>query len=620
MTLTELAKHYGIESEYSDIWGNIHHTSDAVIQDVLHAFGHNFEEEVPQPIVHSTYLLYEDEDLKEKYPKMVDPISPLSLGYYQCSFEDGSIGLLIVAPRKCYLPADYDEGGKRWGISTQLYSLASKENLGIGDLSDLKKLMLKVTAAGGSFVGLNPLHALFPANPLSISPYSPSSRVFWNINFISICDIPEIAKLPEISAKFDRLKSETILSEFVDYATVVPKKLGLLRELFQAFENSKDSRHQKFKKFVSQNDNLKDFALFQALHEHLFSKDQSYWGWPVWPEPYRDHRSAAVEKFKNEHQQEILFYCYLQWIFEEQLAETKQLGCDLYLDLALGVNVGGADTWLERDYYAFGLSAGAPPDLLNVQGQQWGLPPLIPHKLIQFNFAPFIRALKRNMKYADILRMDHVMSLLRLFVVPAGRSGKEGCYIRYPVEELMAIVCLESVLNECVVIGEDLGTVPDQIRHEMQQRAMLSTKLLVFMKDNDHFIPAENYPRLAAASFSSHDLPTISGYFAGRDIEWREKLGLFSEWITAEGERKSREYDLDLIKELVKDHDSDLTSAITKFLLSTPSYLTILSLEDFLQISEQINLPGTVDEHPNWRRVLEVSHLGLLEIDWYLNS
>jgi (1->4)-alpha-D-glucan 1-alpha-D-glucosylmutase len=392
-------------------------------------------------------------------------------------------------------------------------------------------------------------------------------------------------------------------------------------------------RAKEFRLFVGQGgEDLRQAALYAALDEYFKSQHSALWGWPVWPESYRDLHSAEVEKFAVSHADRVQFYQYLQWQAEIQLraaierAKQLQMPMGLYCDLALGVNSSGAEAWSNQKRYAFKASAGAPPDLLNVKGQVWGLPPLIPHRLREAAYEPFIKALRFNMSFSSALRIDHIMCLMRIFWVPEGCEGGDGTYVRYELDEMIGILALESLRNSCVVIGEDLGTVPNEVRAAMLARGVLSYKVLYFMKDGQgNFMLPRDYPQQALVTASTHDLPTLLGYWFGNDLEVRKSLALFTEHLTYESELAGREADRErllaafkaagLIK---KDADFGPAQANTPiqrqlcdlghcFLASTPCLLQSVQLEDLLLQREQMNLPGTTKEHPNWKRRLSVS-------------
>ena len=381
-----------------------------------------------------------------------------------------------VAPPACYRPSPPQEG-RTWGAAAQLYAVRSARNWGIGDFTDLATLIGQWGERGAGIVGVNPLHALFPATPEHASPYGPSSRLFRNILYIDVEAVAEMhdceaARALVHSAAFAQRLVALRDAPLVDYAGVAAAKRQVLELLYRHFRErylaAGDARTEAFRAFlVAGGDALRLHALFDALHEHFHRGDAAVWGWPAWPEPYRDPRAPAVARFAAEHAERVEFYAYLQWQAEQQFAaagtcaNAAGLSIGIYTDLAVSIDRGGAEAWACQDLYALGASVGAPPDAFNMNGQDWGLPPMIPGRLRDAAYAPFLATLRANMRNAGALRIDHVMGLARLFWVPAGGRPADGAYVDYPFDDLLGLVALESHRHRCLVIGEDLGTVPD---------------------------------------------------------------------------------------------------------------------------------------------------------------
>ncbi|MCI0441565.1 MAG: 4-alpha-glucanotransferase, partial [Chloroflexi bacterium] len=361
-------------------------------------------------------------------------------------------------------------------------------------------------------VGLNPLCALFPHNPVHTSPYSPSSRLFLNVLYLDVEAIADFAECqaaralvakPEFQARLRALRA----AELVDYEQVAAVKFEALELLYRHFRDYHLSRGtergQAFRTFQDERgEPLHKHTLCEALQEHFQREDSSTWGWPVWPEAYRDPDAEAVAAFCAAHQERVEFYQYLQWQADLQLGAAGLrslelgLGVGTYLDLAVGVDRGGAEVWANQRFYSLEARIGAPPDLWNPMGQDWGLPPLVPERLREAAYAPIIAILRAHMQHAGALRLDHVMGLMRLFWVPPGQTARAGTYVSYPLQDLLAIVALESQRNQCLVIGEDLGTVPDEVREAMREYGVLSYRVLYFEKEADgNFIAPANYPR-----------------------------------------------------------------------------------------------------------------------------
>jgi (1->4)-alpha-D-glucan 1-alpha-D-glucosylmutase len=561
----------------------------------------------------------------------------LPLGYHRLSAvaSDGATvasSVLAVTPAACYRPPGL-RGGRAFGAAVQLYGVRSGRNWGIGDFTDLADLVRALGARGAGIVGVNPLHALFPHNPSHASPYSPSSRLFANTLYLDVEAVDDFATseaaraLVASSALQDRLRALRDAA-LVDHAGVAAAKREVLELVYQTFRERRrnDASHAfAFDAFVRDGgEPLRLHALFEALQEHLHAEDPARWGWPAWPARYRDPAAPDVARFAREHAERVDYYTWLQWQADRQRAVVASrardagLAVGLYTDLAVSIDRGGAESWAGQALYAAGASVGAPPDAFNTEGQDWGLPPLVPSRLVAAGYAPFLATLRANMRHAGALRIDHVMGLMRLFWVPPGGKPVDGAYVAYPFTELLSLLALESVRHRCLVIGEDLGTVPDEVRAALAAHDVLSYRVLLFERTADgEFKPPASYPEAALATASTHDLPALAGWWEGADLETRTGLGLMTP-DERERERWHRGEDrarlLRALREagLWSDAGADaapsltpaLASAIVSFLASTPSALAVFQLEDLLLVREQANVPGTVDEHPNWRRKL----------------
>lgn len=547
---------------------------------------------------------------------------------------------LIVVPPACYQPETLAGGMRIWGPSVQLYALRSQRNWGMGDFTDLQRLVDLAADAGAGAVGLSPLHALFPTAPSHASPYSPSSRIFVNLLYLDVEAIPEFVECakaqemvhsPQFQSRLRALRAE----DHVNYEAVASAKRQVLEILYRHFRDRHlrqgTDRAKAFRAFqAAGGEALRRFALFEALQEHFHARDPAVWGWPVWPETYRAVDSPTVSTFAREQQERVEFCEYLQWQAEGQLeaagrrALDRELAVGLYQDLAVGVASGGAETWAWQELFAREARIGAPPDDFNLQGQDWGLAPFIPWRLREAAYAPFIATLRANMRHAGALRIDHVMGLMRLFWVPPGGTPKEGTYISYPFEDLLGILALESRRDQCVVIGEDLGTVPDAVREALKLLGVLSYRLLYFEREQDgRFKPPAEWPSQAVVAVSTHDLPTLRGYWQGRDLALRTALDLYPSDEVRERQVVSRAKDRsDLLAALDREgllpsgtgRDPDavpemtpkLAHAIHRYLARTPAQVMVVQPEDVFGQVEQANLPGTTNEHPNWRRKLSV--------------
>jgi (1->4)-alpha-D-glucan 1-alpha-D-glucosylmutase len=577
----------------------------------------------------------------------------LPAGYHRLTIE-GMAGdtLVISAPAHCHRPEALQAGGKVWGPAVQLYALRSPRNWGIGDFSDLAQLTEQVAQQGAGIIGLNPLHALFAHNPAHTSPYSPSSRLQLNVLYIDVeavdgfyqCESArQRVQSPEFQMRLVALRDLPL----VEHVGVAELKFEVLELLYADFRerhlvdgipgasdveaalSARDGLGQAFLDFIAERgEALQRHALFEALQASFHDADPSVWGWPVWPEAYRDHAGTEVARFAHENAVRVQFHKYLQWQAARQLArvsdrcEALGLAVGLYLDLAVSVDRAGSDVWGQRDDFAPGATVGAPPDEFNPNGQGWGLPPLRPDRLRSNQYRFFIETLRSSMRGAGALRIDHVMGLMRLFWIPPGRTARDGAYVHYALDEMLAIVALESQRNRCMVIGEDLGTVADAMRAALARFEVLSYRLLYFERHDDgSFKAPEVYPRDALVAISTHDLATLTGWWAGHDLRLRLQLGLFP------NEQLFEKQLLDRTQERVRlllavQHAGLLTAdavaeagtasvlppqvveAIHAFMAATPSQIMMVQMEDVLGEVEQVNMPGTTSQHPNWCRKL----------------
>lgn len=545
---------------------------------------------------------------------------------------------IIVAPARCYEPAAIREGEKLWGACVQLYTLRSEDNWGIGDFGDLKQMLGEMIQRGGSFIGLNPVHALYPATPESASPYSPSSRNWLNVMYIDVEAVEDFRQCPEAQAwrhSPETLKALASVREtpWVDYSAVAELKIAALNMARQRFvrRSAEDRQVIAFRHFVRERgEGLYWQAAYDALHAYLMQKDRANWGWPVWPKGYRDAHHPDVVEFCQHHATEVEFWLWLQWLahcqFAEcwQVCEAAQMPIGLYRDLAVGVAEGGSETWSDRELYCMQASVGAPPDILGPLGQNWGLPPVNPHVMVDRAYEPFIALLRANMENCGALRIDHVMSLLRLWWIPYGETADKGAYVSYPVDDLLAILALESQRHRCMVIGEDLGTVPVEIVSKLRDSGVYSYKVLYFeqVSEGQHLAP-QRWPTQAMAVATTHDLPTLRGWWDSGDLTLGKMLGLYpdgeilSELYTDRERAKqgllNALHQYNCVPERVGIHASRmpmtpaLNQGMQRFIADTPSSLLGLQPEDWLDMSQPVNVPGTNNQYPNWRRKLSVT-------------
>jgi 4-alpha-glucanotransferase len=548
--------------------------------------------------------------------------------------EDLAETTLIVAPARAYLPRPLGADGRLWGYATQLYALRSESNWGIGDFTDLANLARRAAGQGASAIGINPLHALFASQPDRFSPYSPSSRLYLNVIHIDIEAVPDFATATEARRLFASPGFQTRLgvaqnAKLVDYPTVLALKVAALEACWKAFRaqhlataSPRGEAYWAFRRAGGQD--LERYAVFEALQADFMARDPAKAYWRLWPAEYRNPKSPAVAAFASSNRGRVDFYIYLQWLADEQLAgvqsAARQAGMPIgiYRDLGVGIAGDGGEAWANQDLLCLGVSVGAPPDPLNLAGQDWGLVPFNPITLREAAYRPLLAVLEANMTHAGAMRLDHAMSLQRLYWVPNGAPADQGAYLRHPLADQLAVTVLASHRKRCLVIGEDLGTVPEGFRERTQARGVLGYRLMVFEKSADGYKTPADYPAQALVAFGTHDLPSLAGWWQGIDIKSRERLKLYKD--PALGVEESAQRTADrlairrvLVAEGLLDEDfpetptlnnelrERLTRAIYAFLDRTPAKLLMVQFEDVLGIPLQMNLPGTTTQHPNWR-------------------
>jgi 4-alpha-glucanotransferase len=504
---------------------------------------------------------------------------------------------LIVAPPKAF-GGDFD---RCWLLAVQLYGVRSARNWGMGDFTDLESLIRLAAQLGADGVGLNPLHALFDDRPTDCSPYSPNSRLFLNALYI------DAAKLAGIAVEGDEI-ARLRQVDIVDYAAVARLKWQALRSAFARFKADPESAGQQdFAAFRAERGALLSrFACFEVLR-HKFDKP-----WWEWPEQWRQPDEAkCTELRRGPDGSEAEFVEFVQWTADRQLRACRDLASrlgmkvGLYLDVAVGVQSDGFDAWNEQAAISRHLSVGAPPDPLNTAGQNWGLAGFNAAGLAMKSFEPYREMIQASMRHAGAIRLDHVMGLKRLYLVPRGFPPNEGVYVPMPFEALLAVTALESVAHRCVVIGEDLGTVPEGFRERTGDWGIWSYLVMMFERDNrGAFQGIDHYQANALVTFNTHDLSTYAGWRSFNDLKLKRSLG-----IDPGESDDARWYALTMLTEALRNNgiQRDDIYGIAAFLTRTRSRLLVISLEDLLGVVDQPNIPGTVDEHPNWRRRLPLA-------------
>ena len=564
----------------------------------------------------------------------------LPLGYHDVALsaddDEFARSRLIVAPEACYTPNEIKEGKKIWGLSVQLYCVRSENNWGIGDFSDLALLIEKAAGVGADFIGLNPIHALYPANPNACSPYGPSSRRWLNYLYIDVtaidgyddASVQAVVSSNEFKATLEHARNV----EHVDYEAVAHVKLAALKAVFDVYDakylRKSTKQNKAFKAFVEAGgESLDMLAVYDALQSHLKAEGKDSWGWPVFPKEYKDYYNPAVAKFKSANEQDVKFYLFLQWIAAQQLELASNKATDagmtigLYRDLAVGVSEGSAEIWGNKDLYCTGASVGAPPDILGPLGQNWGLPPMDPRKLYEQGYQPIIDLFASNMASSGSLRIDHVMALLRLWWVVKGDNAKDGGYVYYPVDDLLGILALESHRNQSLVIGEDLGTVPEEIRSKLADNGVYSYRVFFFEQAEDGgFFSPSHYPVQSMSTLTTHDMPTLIGYWHCLDLELGKEIGLYPTEEILQTLYADRHENKQAILDTLHGHGSigdnvgrdvnhtgmnrELNNGMQVHMAGGSSALLSLQLEDWLEMDKPVNIPGTFDEYPNWRRKL----------------
>jgi 4-alpha-glucanotransferase len=550
-------------------------------------------------------------------------LTELPLGYHEVHAENCRMRL-IVTPRCAHRPLR----ARSAGLGVMLHGLRSRRNWGVGDFRDLRDLIdWAVPALGVDFIALNPLHAIQNRTPFNTSPYLPNSIFFRNFLYLDVEGVPGYEKVrgdfetPEVRAEQERLRA----SEFVDYEAAAALKRRALERIFAVNPPNAACRNW----IAEQGELLRSFTTFCALDEYLHRLNSSLWIWPDWPAEFQDPHSAAVQLFVREHEREILFHCWVQWQVDRQLETTQRhareagMGIGLYHDLALATDRCGSDLWAHRDFFVAGARVGSPPDGFSPSGQDWSFPPPNQFRNWDDGYRLFSQFLRSSMRHGGALRIDHVMRLFRLYWIPEGSPAADGAYVRDRPEDLVRILALESVRNGAVIIGEDLGTVEDQVRETLARFGVLSYRLLIFEQDAHGFRPPIEYPQQALVSTSTHDLPTITGYWTGEDIEARLRTSTVSE-AEAQAQRFDRVRDkqrlldalrgLDLLpagfeKDAAKlpELTPEVHRAILGFLAVTPSAMWLINQEDMTCEPLQQNLPGTTAEYPNWQRKMRWS-------------
>ena len=547
----------------------------------------------------------------------------LPLGYHEMQ-ADAATMRLIVTPGSAKKASQQ----KRAGLGITLYGVRSGRNWGCGDFRDLADLIdWAVPTLHVDFIALNPLHALHNRTPYNTSPYLPNSIFYRNFLYLDVEAVPGYQKIrdsfetPENLAAIAELRT----SEIVRYEAVAALKRRALTLIFNSNPPNAACRNW----IAAEGDLLRLYATYCALDEHLHSADENLWVWPDWPEQFRDPANDAVREFAASHEREILFHGWLQWQIDEQLSSVQKraraagMEIGLYHDLALATDRCGSDLWAHREFFVKGARVGSPPDGFSPSGQDWSFPPPNQQRHLQDGYRLFRESIRKSMRHGGALRIDHVMRLFRLYWIPENHTAAKGAYVRDRAADLVRILALESVRNDALIVGEDLGTVEEEVRETLAGFGILSYRLLIFEQDAQGFKLPYDYPPQALVSTTTHDLPTIAGFWTGEDIAARLRAGTIDQdsFDTQKSDRiRDKQSVLDALfamELLPADYERDaalipsltpeLHYAVLGFLASTPSSLWLVNQEDMTGETLQQNLPGTTAEYPNWSRKMRWS-------------
>ena len=546
-------------------------------------------------------------------------------GYHSLEFGPTRL-TLAVAPPRCTMIQDISPGERIAGLAVQTYGLRDPGDCGIGDMAGVAALADAAGALGVDALGLSPAHAPFTAPDGHYSPYSPSSRLFYDPMLANVASIFEKARVRRArTAPLGMLTTrDQEASSLIDWRCSAAAKMAVFQSLFddllatELAPGTTTALATAFAGFRAKGGvALKRHCLFEVLLRAQLRVDPRAWNWRDWPSRWRDPDTAAVKSFAEDNRREVLFHTFLQWVADSSFAETQQHAKDagmrigLIADLAVGANPSGSDAWAGAQDILGGLQVGAPPDLFSPSGQNWGLTTFSPRALRAGGFGPFIAMLRSCMQHAGGARIDHAMGLLRLWVIPTGAEPSDGAYLAYPVDDLFRLITLESQRHRAIVIGEDLGTVPRGFRERLGRAGIYGMRVLWFERDEEGFTAPAGWPAAAAAMTSTHDLPTVAGWWVGHDLHLRHHCGqladLAREDATRSLDRKTlwrafRAAKVGVGSVPTKDEGRRVVDAAVKFIAATPSQLALLPLEDALAREDQPNLPGTINAHPNWRR------------------
>ena len=659
-----LASKAGVARDWIDANGRPQQVEDSVLRRVLEGLGHPAADdaaiaesikaldeahdakhlpplltcEVGKPLALRTYFTAQAqgrvvlEDGTERALQLDDQASlpgDLPIGYHQVSVDDQHF-TLAVAPAQCYNLAEGQQHAnpRCWGLSAQLYSLRRAGDGGYGDCMALEQLARSAAERGADALAISPMHALSTAGQEHYSPYSPSSRLLLNTLYASpeaVLGERAVRMAIDVCGLQDTLDALQRLP-LVDWPHAAEAHERLLRALYEDFARGEHPQRVDFDSFrAAGGEALEYHCRFEVLQAHAVAEGLGG-DWRDWPAAWQNPHSPDIEAFAKASADAIEFHAFCQWLSERSLqraqlaARSNGMAVGLIADLAVGADGAGSQAWSRQDELLAGLTVGAPPDILNRHGQDWGICGFSPEGLRRHGYRAFIEMLRANFAHAGGLRIDHVMGLQRLWLIPQGAKPGEGAYVQYPLQDMLRLLALESVRHQAIVLGEDLGTVPEGLREKLAAKAILGMRVLPFEQDPPgHFLPIPEWPDNALATTGTHDLAPLAGWLEARDIDWQSRL-LLVDTTTERELRHGRQMEAQGLRRTLKEAfhvDTDSNEAVIdasiRYLGLTRAPLVLVPLEDLLGCEEQPNLPGTTDGHPNWRRRFELEAPELLD-------
>lgn len=582
---------------------------------------------------HHTVTLHTEEGEQRPLRTTAQPdgswlLAPISIpGYHRLCVGNQQLDI-AVAPAPLHGAARLAGRERPWGLVAQLYGLRARDDGGIGNWTALEELAHYCGQCDADTLAISPVHAQFSADVTHYSPYSPSSRLFLNALYIDLSTdfgndaLHRWLREQGIEEQWRQLEQNTL----VDWPASARLKLDTARHAWRQLATSlrgNSTLAQSFQEFRRAGGQaLRDHICFEALHAEQLRCGTQHWHWQNWPEPLRDPRSTTVETFAATHADELDFHAFLQWQAwrgldrAQQMARRAGLRMGLLTDLAVGTASGGSHAWSRQQDMLMGLTVGAPADLLNVHGQNWGLTTFSPRALRLHGYRPFLELLRASLRCAGGIRIDHILGLYRLWLIPEGADATAGAYLHYPFEDLLNLTLLEAWRHRAIIIGEDLGTVPEYFHRTLAEVGVLGTRVLWFENEHGNFRAPSRWEQPVMATTTTHDLPTVAGWWLGRDLDWRSRLGLFTSDHPAELEYRQRREQrtalwtafrhaqLTAEPQPAPEQPAAVVDAALTLVATTPCELTLFPLEDLLGHTEQPNLPGPPAEHPNWRRRL----------------